>query len=134
MSRLRMLIAAGLVGVLLLIPLQPAQAYYLDVQWDRMSHVDQLLYIVLGLTAGQTPFSASADPLLECTKARPFKVQRYAGGRWKTIARGKSTRRGKIKKSVPDRAGKYRVLVPRHTSVSGFDCFKGVSAVKRHRH
>jgi hypothetical protein len=130
-----MLVAVGMVGGLVMVPAQPANAYYLFLEWMGLSHSDGELEWAALLEAGLVPFSAAGDPLKECIQRRPVKLQRRtASGSWKTVDKAKSNLKGKVRATAPDRKGSYRMLAPRFTSESGYDCYKGVSKVKRHRH
>jgi Tol biopolymer transport system component len=64
-----------------------------------------------------------------------IKLQRLAGGGWKTVKRVSSGFDQEFRVRIPDRAGVYRAVAPRRVSIFGeWECLRAVSGITRHRH
>lgn len=71
----------------------------------------------------------------ECQNGVPIKLQRKRGDRWRTIARGTTSRTGRFAATdIPDRPGRYRAVAPFVELEDGGTCYFAKSKVRRHTH
>ncbi len=71
----------------------------------------------------------------ECQNGVPVKLQRKRGDRWRTIARGSTSRTGRFSAAdIPDRPGLYRAFAPFVELENGDTCYFAKSRVRRHSH
>ena len=66
-----------------------------------------------------------------CFQDTVVRIQRRAGGRWKTAAGTDTGSDGSYQVDIRDRRGKYRALVPATTPGEGHRCLKAVSRIRR---
>ena len=68
-----------------------------------------------------------------CFRETAVRIQRRAGGRWKTAGRTETGSGGSYEVELPDRRGRYRALAPATTPEEGHRCLKAVSRIRRNR-
>jgi hypothetical protein len=63
------------------------------------------------------------------------KLQKLTDGGWRTVKRISPPFDEVFRVRIPDRAGFYRAVAPRHFSHFGdWECVRAVSGIARHRH
>ncbi len=66
-----------------------------------------------------------------CFQDTVVRIQRRAGGRWRTAGRTSTGSDGSYRVELRNRRGKYRALAPATTPEEGHRCLKAVSRVRR---
>jgi hypothetical protein len=66
-----------------------------------------------------------------CFRETAVKIQRRAGGRWKTAGRTETGSDGSYEVGLRDRSGRYRALTPATAPEEGHRCLKAVSRTRR---
>lgn len=113
------LLVAGLVSTTTL-----AWGKEVDVVFRLEGHLEAVVRL---RSVSDRPFPP--PPTNECTPFRDFQVQRRGGWRWVTVTRTSTNVRSRARVDLPDRAGRYRIRVPRDGK-----CTAAVSETERHRH
>jgi hypothetical protein len=67
------------------------------------------------------------NPPPECRADVPVRLQRRRSGKWRTIKRGRTNKRGRFVATQPRRAGRYRAVAPEFMTKTNQQCFKSVS-------
>ena len=122
----------ALVGSLVFVA--PAYAVNRVVHDFRLRHVTVDGVVKLLATAHIAASDGGGNSVAECAEKVPVRVQRRGGGRWKTIKKTRTSSTARVRTRFADRAGRYRLLLPAHTTANNTECFKAISETKRHTH
>jgi hypothetical protein len=74
---------------------------------------------------------SATDAFSACVSDVSVKIQRRAGGGWKTVKSTTTTTTGSYKAKLKDRPGKYRAKAPRVVLSSGADICSGAKSSTR---
>lgn len=75
------------------------------------------------------------DSFIECRDDATVKIQRFSGGKWKTVGTDTTTGVGNYRVNLPDKPGKYRASVAKSELNGGDDvCAAATSSAVKHTH